>query len=128
MVGSGKNTFSTCWQYMIWRYQNNLGHIMTWYNSNIFVKFVDFSCIISWAENVLILQDENLSKPLDQNVLILLGSTTCYGNIRTFWPRKLCMKTWYSSKSLWFFSTFLVWFFESKMSWYPQIIYYFGRH
>ena len=66
---------------MIWRYQNILGHMKNWYNSKIFVNFVDFFSLIFWAQNVPIFPDQNLSKPLDQNVLILLVSKIYNGNI-----------------------------------------------
>ena len=41
-------------------------------------------------------------------------------NIQTFWQKTLCIKTWYSSKSLWILSVFLVWFFRAKMFPYPK--------
>ena len=65
----------------------------TWHNSKIIVNFVNFSGMIFGAQNVLIPPDENLTIPLDQNVSILLESNMQNGNIRTFWHRKLCMKT-----------------------------------
>ena len=34
-------------------------------------------------------------------------------DIRTFWHRKLCMKNWYNSKSLWLLSIFLTFCFVS---------------
>ena len=42
LVGSGKNVFSTCHQYEMWRYRNILGHMKTWYNSENIGNFVDF--------------------------------------------------------------------------------------
>ena len=33
MVRSGKNAFKVCWQYIIWRYQDILGHMKTLYSS-----------------------------------------------------------------------------------------------
>ena len=36
------------------------------------------------------------------------------GNIRTFWNKKLYMKTCYSSKSLWILTISLVWFFWAQ--------------
>ena len=65
----------------------------SWYNSEIFVSFVDFSAMMFWAQNVLVPPAQNLSIPLDQNVLIPLVSNKCNGNIRTFGHTKLCMKT-----------------------------------
>ena len=45
-----------------------------------------------WVQTLLI--------PPGQNVLILLINNMYNGNIRSSWYRKLCMKTWYSSKFL----------------------------
>ena len=111
-MGNGKNVFIICQQYTIWRCRNTLGHMKTSYNAKNIGNFVDFSCMIFWAQNVLIPPDQNLSIPLDQIVLILLVSNINNGNIRTFWHRKLCMKTWYSSKSFWILSKF----YRSKSS------------
>ena len=47
-----------------------------------------------------------------------------FGGIKIFWGRNLNRKTWYSSKSLWILSVFVVWYFGTKMFWYPQIIYH----
>ena len=46
-------------------------------------------------------------------------------NIRTVWHRKLYMKTWYSSKSVWISSVFLVWLFGAKIFQYPPIVCYY---
>ena len=123
MVGkvdrSGKNAFRLSWQDMIWRYLNILGHMNTY-----FENFVIFSFMTFWAQNILIPPDQNVSIPLDQNVLVLLVSNTYNRNIQTFSYRKLCMKTWYSSKYLWILSIFLVWYFGPKLFRYPQIKYY----
>ena len=59
---------------------------------------------------MLILSDENLLIPLEENMLILFASNMYDSNIRTFWHRKFCMKTWCSSKSLWMLPMFLVLF------------------
>ena len=42
--------------------------------------------------------------------------------------KKLCMKTWYSSKIFMNLSIFLVWFFCPKLSQYLQSIYYYCDH
>lgn len=44
----------------------------TWYNSKIYINFVDFSCVSFLAQNVSISPDQNFSRPLHQNVLVLL--------------------------------------------------------
>ena len=106
MVRSGKNAFKVCWQYIIWRYQDILGHMKTLYSSKYLwiLSIYDF-----WAQNVLIPPDQNLSKSIDQNVLILFVSNIYNGDIKTFWPRKLWMKTWHSS-TLWInFSCIIFW-------------------
>ena len=60
---------------------------------NISMNIGEFSCVI-------VLPDQNLSIPLDQNVSILLVNNMYNGNIETFWHRKLCI--------------FLEWFFGPK--------------
>ena len=86
------------------------------YNSkNLLFLLNDF-----WDQIMLICADQSFSIPLNQNLLILLVSNICNGNIGTFWHRKLCLKTWYTSKSLWILPIFLVWFFRPKPRWYPQ--------
>ena len=80
----------------------------TWYSSKISMNFINFSGVIFLNQGVLIPQNRNMSIPPGQNVLILFVNNTYIGNIRTVWHRKLYMKTWYSSKSLWIFSIFLV--------------------
>ena len=111
-----------CQQYMIWRYRNILGHMKTWYYSKIFLNFINFSSMTFCDKNVSISANQSLSIPLDQNLLILLVMKIYNENIQTFWHRKLCMKTRYSSKSL---TIFLIWFFGRKMFLYPQIVYYY---
>ena len=54
---SGKSSINVCQQYMIRMYQNILGLMRTWCNSNIIRNFVDFSSVIFWAQNVLISQN-----------------------------------------------------------------------
>ena len=51
-----------------------VGSMKTQHNTKTIVKFVNFSCIIFWGQNVLIPLDQNLPKYLDQNVLIPLVS------------------------------------------------------
>ena len=51
------------------------GSIETFWDIWKFGKFVNVSSMILWAQNVLILCDQNLSKPLDQNLLILFASS-----------------------------------------------------
>ena len=80
----------------------------TWYSSKISMNFINFSGVIFLNQGVLIPQNRIMSIPPGQNVLILFVNNTYIGNIRTVWHRKLYMKTWYSSKSLWIFSIFLV--------------------
>ena len=43
------------------------------------------------------------------------------GNIKASCHRKLCIETWYSSKSFWILPIFFVWFFILKFSQYSQI-------
>ena len=59
----------------------------------------------------------------DQNVSIVLVNNMYNWNREIFWHKKLCMKTWQSSKSLWIFSFFVVWFFGTKLRWYSQLTY-----
>ena len=47
-------------------------YMKTWYNSKIYLNFVDFSCVNFLAQNVSIPPDQNFSRPLHQNVLVLL--------------------------------------------------------
>ena len=56
-------------------------HGKRWYNSKIFVNFVDFSCEIFWAQNVSMPPDKNFPVPIDPNALILLVSNICNGNV-----------------------------------------------
>ena len=63
-----------------------------------------------WVQTVLIPPDQNVSIFLYQIVPMHLVSNMYNGNIRIFWYRKSCIKTWYSSKPLWLL-IFLVWFF-----------------
>ena len=62
----------------------------TWYNSKIFMKFVDFSFMIFWSKMFQYFQTKICR---DQNMFILLISNTYNENIQTFWFKKLCMKT-----------------------------------
>ena len=57
---------------------------------------------------------------LDQNVSILLVNNIYIENIRVFWHRKLYIKNWYSSKSLWIQIFFLFWFFVPKYCTTPK--------
>ena len=107
---------------MIWRHRKIFGHTKGWYNSKkryefcrFFLWFLDPNC-------------PNTSRPklvntLDQNVLIQLVSIIYYGNILKFWHRKLCRKTWYSSKSLRLLPIFLVWFLVCQISQYAFFYY-----
>ena len=78
---------------MLFLWQNGLmaffscDDMKTWYNQKIFVNFVDFSCMMFWAKNVLIPPDQNLSMPVDQNVLILLVSSIYNENIWILWHK-----------------------------------------
>ena len=81
----------------------------TLYNSKIFADFVDFSYMILWAQIIFIHLDLNFSKPLDEKLPILLA-TSIYQDILY----KVCINTWYISKSLWILSIFLVWCLGSK--------------
>ena len=40
--------FSPYQEHMIWKYRNISGHMETWYDSKIFVNFVDFSFIYTY--------------------------------------------------------------------------------
>ena len=62
--------------------------------------------------------------PPDQKVLTIFVRNMYDGNIGTFWHRKLYMKIWYSSKSLWIMLIFLVWVFGHWLSQYLQYKYY----
>lgn len=70
-----------------------------------------------------LLPDQNLLIPSHQNVLIFFKSNIYNGNIEIFWYRKLCMRTWYTSKSCeycWFF----LYDFWAKNVPIPQLTYY----
>ena len=71
--------------------------------------------MIFLPRNVSMPSGLNVSIPQDQHVSILFVSNIHIENIRTVWHRKLCMKTWYSLRSLWILSIFLVYFFWPKM-------------
>ena len=61
----------------------------------------NFFCMIFWAQNVSI--------STDQNVSILFASYRFAGIIEIVWHRKLCIKSWYISKSLWILLIFPSW-------------------
>ena len=98
-----KNVFIIRRQYMICRYQNILDisrldiiQISLWILLFFFCDFLGSKCF-------------NTSRPKFVNTLRpkcvnFSWSNSYNGNIRTFWHRKLWMKTWYSSKSLWILS------------------------
>ena len=81
---------------------NTVGHgkvwIKSWYNSKHLYEYCWIFLCDFWSQTVLILPD--------QNVWILLICNMCNRNIETFWHRKLCMKRWYGSKSLWILPLF----------------------
>lgn len=54
------------------------------------------------------LSDKNVSIPSDQNVSTLLESNLNNRNIETYWYRKLCMKTCYTSNTFENFVNFFV--------------------
>ena len=64
-----------------------------------------------WVQTVLV--PCILVTSRDQSVSIVFVNNTYIGNIRKVCHRKLYMKTWYSSKSLWILtcSIFFAWFF-----------------
>ena len=52
--------YSSCKQYIIWEYRNILAQKiihedLAWYSSKLLASFIDFSCMLLWAQNVLIL-------------------------------------------------------------------------
>ena len=59
-------------------------------------------------------QDQNVLIPPYQNMSTLLVSNMYHGNIGTFLHIKLCIKSWYSSKSLWILMIFLAWLFWAQ--------------
>ena len=56
------------------------------------------------------------------NVSIIFVNNTFIWNTRTFWHRKLYMKTCYNSKSLWILTILLVWFFLSHNILIPTVV------
>ena len=74
-----------------------------------------FLCDIG-TQTVSIPPHQNMSMPLGQNPSILVISNIHSWNNGTFWHKKLCMKTWYSSKSLWMLSIFLGCFLDPSCS------------
>ena len=95
----------------------------SWYNSNNLCKYCRYFVCGFLCQIVLLPLDKNFTIPSNQNLSILLVSNMYDWNIGTFWHKRLCSKTWYSSKPLWILLIFLVCFFESKISWYPQLTY-----
>ena len=99
-----------------------------WLKVGIILKtsanITDFFCLIFFNWIVLIIPDQNLTLPLDQNMLILLISNVSNSNIGTFWHRKSRRKTWCSLKSLLILSIFLLWLFGLKLCQYPRYTYY----
>ena len=55
----------------------------------------DFLC-----QTVPIPLDQNRLIPFHSNMPVLFASNIYSGNIGKLWDETLCMKTWYSSKSL----------------------------
>ena len=82
-----------------------------WYCSNI---FMNFSYPVFWLQNVSILPDQDVSISADQNVSIHFVDNLYNVRIRVVWHRILYMKTWYSSKSFWILTIFLVCFWGPK--------------
>ena len=79
----------------------------------ILMNFVNFPCMISWFQNVLIPTDQNPVIPPDQAKSSLFASIIYIGNIGTFQHRKLYI-TRYSSKSYEICKSFLYDFLGSK--------------
>ena len=116
----GKKTFGVRWQYMIWRYQKILGQKIIYEDLVQFRNLCRFFLVWFLGDKMFRYHQTKIwAIVLDQNVLILDSSCKHIyiyiyiynGNIRTFWHRKLCMKTWYNTKSLWILTFFLVWLF-----------------
>lgn len=108
----------------------------TWYSFKIFVNnsiFFSFLILVQIYQNryLKIFQQYLLISHvlwifLNQNFSILLVNNVYIENIRTVCHRKLYIKSWYSSKSLWVFSISLVWFgcakcFSTPKSKYVQV-------
>ena len=68
------------------------------HNSKIFENITNlFLYDVLFQKTVLVLPDKYASIPLDKSVL--LKTNINIGNIETYWYRKLCMKTCYTSKT-----------------------------
>ena len=98
----------------IGKYLNSLAH-EDLIKFKIFIDFLGPKC-----PNTLHIQ----LIPLDQIVLVIFVNNIHTGNVRTLWRRKLYIKTWCSSKSLWISLIFLVSIFGQKISYYSHIICY----
>ena len=97
--------------------------IKSWYSSKFF-------CLIIWdilsqnIQNNLAHKDLKLHKLLilpHHNVLIFVASNLEFGNIWTFWHKKLRMNTWCSSKIFLNFINISCLIFKDKISKYFQI-------
>ena len=69
--GESWQKWQKCFQCMssvqIWKYQNIFGHMKTWYNSKIFLIFVNFSSMFFWVQNISIPPDQKFSIPSQQS-------------------------------------------------------------
>ena len=83
----------------------------SWYNSKNLFKYCRFFVCDFLRQTVSLPPDQNFLIPSDKYVSILLKSNIYNWNIGTFWRRKLCNKTWYSSRYLWILLIFLLWYF-----------------
>ena len=122
---SGKNVFSTCRQYMIWRYQKIFWENIMWedlvQSKNLFEFYRFFLCEFSGPKH-LIPTEQNLSIPLDQYVFILLVSNTHNENIRTFGTENYAWRFYIIQDLYEFFQSILYDFLDPNCFDTPKII------
>ena len=105
------------WHFGRWRL-----HVLQKYLN--FNEFYQFFLSDFFGQNVLILQTKMylyLQNKMCQFYEYYIVNAIYFGNIRIVWNKKLYMKIWFNSKSLWILSIFQVWFFVPK---YANIIYF----
>ena len=98
------------WHFGRWRL-----HVLQKYLN--FNEFYQFFLSDFFGQNVLILQTKMylyLQNKICQFYEYYIVNAIYFGNIRIVWNKKLYMKIWFNSKSLWILSIFQVWFFVPK--------------
>ena len=99
------------------KWNKDFGIVCSWKDDIVQKNFVNIADFCWWF-SILNCLDTSKPKyvdtPSDQNMLIVLLSNIYNGNIARFWHKKLCMKIWYSSKSLWILLICLVYFFLAQ--------------